>query len=61
MISSDIIVGKAISSVQDGGLEIKDRKYMFKNYSTCFVGSEFVDWLTSEGFASDMDEAVKIG
>jgi hypothetical protein len=26
-------------------IEIKDRKYHFKTYSQCFVGSDLVKWL----------------
>jgi len=30
------------------GVEIKDRKWRFRTYKTCFVGSEAVDWLVTQ-------------
>ncbi len=43
------------------GVEIKDRVYVLKNYSMCFVGSEAVSFLISSGLASSEEAALKIG
>lgn len=31
------------------GLDVRDRRHLFKNYKNCFVGQEFIDWLLSKG------------
>ena len=43
------------------GIEIKDRVYLLKNYSMCFVGSDAVAFLISSGLASSEKAALKIG
>ena len=47
--------------MEEGGLEIKDRKYRFKTYAKCFVGTQFVKWLIVSKFANDEKEAVLLG
>jgi pyruvate/2-oxoglutarate dehydrogenase complex dihydrolipoamide dehydrogenase (E3) component len=44
-------------------LDIRDRKYGIppKTYSNCFVGSEAVAKMVSEGIAGDEEDAVRIG
>ncbi len=44
----------------DQGLEIKDRRYRFKLYKNCFVGSELVNWLI-ENLSISSEQAIKIG
>lgn len=56
------------------GLEIKDRKWRLRTYTSCFIGSpifsdlrftilgeEAVNWLVLNGFASTREEAVLCG
>ncbi|MDJ0510936.1 MAG: pleckstrin/ G-protein interacting- domain protein [Crocosphaera sp.] len=42
------------------GLEIKDRRYRLKLYNSCFVGSEFVNWLI-ENLSISSEQSIKIG
>lgn len=44
-----------------GGIEIKDRRYRFRGYPLCFVGSELVDWLVKTGIASNRVIGTRIG
>jgi len=44
-----------------GGLAIKDRSYHLKNYKSCFIASELVEWLISSGEATDKKQAVELG
>ena len=55
---------------KDSGVEISDRKWMFKTYNNCFVGKngsalnkgkEAVDWLVKHGHAADREDAVRVG
>jgi len=43
------------------GVVIKDRRYRFRQYKQCFVGSEAVLWLVSKGKCSSRQDAVKLG
>ena len=43
------------------GVEIKDRVYLLKNYSMCFVGNESVSFLISSGLATSEKMALKLG
>ena len=43
------------------GVEVKDRKYRFKKYRQCFVGSEAVDFLVDNGYVASRFEAVELG
>ena len=42
-------------------LEIKDRKYRFKTYKSCFVACEAVDFMVQNGMADTREGAVAIG
>lgn len=42
------------------GVEVKDRKYRFKTYPSCFVASELVDWCEKNMHIS-REEAVELG
>lgn len=44
-----------------GGLSIRDRTYHLRNYSTCFVASELIDWFVSSGEAETRDHAIELG
>lgn len=44
-----------------GGLSIRDRTYHLRNYSTCFVASELIDWFVSSGEAESREQAVELG
>ena len=37
---------------------IKDRRYLLRNYSCCFIGSDTVDWLLKTRQAPDRETAV---
>jgi len=43
------------------GLSIKDRKYRFITYPSCFIGIECVDWLITNEKLFSRSEAVKLG
>lgn len=43
------------------GLEVKDRTYRLKTYTSCFVASEAVDFMVKERLARSRDEAVELG
>lgn len=43
------------------GVEVRDRRYRFKNYKRCFVGSEVVDFMIQSGWAKSRSDAVRIG
>jgi hypothetical protein len=45
----------------DSGLPVLDRKWHFKTYPACIVGSELVDWLMSHLPLRSRKEAVHIG
>eukprot|EP01100_Stratorugosa_tubuloviscum_P013639 TRINITY_DN6966_c0_g1_i1.p1 TRINITY_DN6966_c0_g1~~TRINITY_DN6966_c0_g1_i1.p1 ORF type:complete len:272 (+),score=105.10 TRINITY_DN6966_c0_g1_i1:63-878(+) len=40
---------------------IKDRRYLLKNYPTCFVGSQFVEFILDNNEASTIEDSVKLG
>ncbi|CAB9525103.1 DEP [Seminavis robusta] len=42
-------------------VEVKDRKYRFRRYKSCFVGAEAVDQMVSSGMAKTRGEAVQLG
>lgn len=42
-------------------VEIKDRTYHLKTYEKCFIGSEAVQYLVANNFASSADEAIVLG
>ncbi len=44
-----------------GGLDIRDRKYRFKMYPKCFVGSEAVTWFVEQKFVSNRADGVRLG
>jgi hypothetical protein len=44
-----------------GGVNVKTRRYRFRSYKKCFVGSEAVDFMVESGWAKDREEAVQIG
>ena len=43
-----------------GGLAIKDRKYKWKNYPRCFIGSEAVNWF-QESLGLNQEQALQLG
>jgi len=43
------------------GISISDRNYHGKVYKKCFIGSDMVDWLLKNGFASTREDAVRLG
>ena len=43
------------------GVQVKNRKYRFKTYKRCFVGSEAVDFMVQSGWAKSREQAVLIG
>ena len=43
------------------GVEVRNRRYRFKNYRRCFVGSEAVDFMVQSGWATSRDDAVRLG
>mmetsp|Transcript_43013 Transcript_43013/g.69312 ORF Transcript_43013/g.69312 Transcript_43013/m.69312 type:complete len:513 (-) Transcript_43013:75-1613(-) len=56
-----VIAEIATQMESETGLDIKDRKYHFKKYEQCFVGSEAVSWIVSSGFAKNRADAVILG
>ncbi|KAL7532121.1 hypothetical protein ACHAXR_004452, partial [Thalassiosira sp. AJA248-18] len=51
----------AIADQFRAGVEIKDRKYRFSTYRTCFVGKDAVSFMVQDGLASSREEAVQLG
>lgn len=43
------------------GVKVKNRRYRFKEYKDCFIGSEAVNYMVSIGWAKSRDQAVKLG
>eukprot|EP00002_Diphylleia_rotans_P006755 TRINITY_DN1613_c0_g1_i2.p1 TRINITY_DN1613_c0_g1~~TRINITY_DN1613_c0_g1_i2.p1 ORF type:complete len:671 (-),score=134.95 TRINITY_DN1613_c0_g1_i2:2168-4180(-) len=43
------------------GLDIQDRKYHFRTYKKCFIGSEAARWMVVEGVAPSLEDAVVLG
>lgn len=43
------------------GVEVKNRRYRFRKYKRCFVGSEAVDFMVLSGWAKSREDAVRIG
>lgn len=50
----------ALKMQGDDGVPIQDRRYRFRKYSKCFVGSDAVEWLT-ECLKINEIEALRIG
>jgi hypothetical protein len=44
----------------ENGLEIKDRVYRFKTYPNCFIGNEFIQFLTNSSEITKY-QAIKLG
>lgn len=42
-------------------VSVKDRRYRFKTYKKCFVGSDAVQWMVSSGTAETREDAVTLG
>jgi hypothetical protein len=42
-------------------IEVRDRRYHFKNYESCFLGSDLVNWFIENGHASTVEEAIEVG
>ena len=55
------IVALASVGVDEGGIDIKDRKYHLKMYEQCFTGRMFVDWLLKNNHCENAEEAVALG
>lgn len=43
------------------GVEVRNRRYRFKEYKRCFVASEAVDFMVQSGWAPSREEAVELG
>jgi hypothetical protein len=43
------------------GVDVRNRRYRFKNYKRCFIGSEAVDFMVESGWARNREHAVEIG
>ena len=54
---------KIVTMMKDSsrGITVKERRFMFKVFPHCFVGSEAVHWLIINGFAKSREEALNIG
>ncbi|MBF2034655.1 MAG: hypothetical protein IGR92_04055, partial [Leptolyngbyaceae cyanobacterium T60_A2020_046] len=50
----------ALQMQGDDGVLIQDRRYRFRNYSNCFVGSDAVKWLVGR-LEVDEIEALRVG
>lgn len=50
-----------IASSFRSGVEVKDRKYRLMTFKQCFIGSDAVDFMVSNGIASNREEAIKLG
>ena len=50
-----------MSAPSPHGVQCQDRRYRFKSYPHCFVGSEAVDWLCRCGYAKSREEAFVLG
>ena len=44
----------------ENGVEIKDRRYRFNTYKTCFIGQQLVDWLVTN-YDYSREEATEVG
>ncbi|MGK7884448.1 MAG: DEP domain-containing protein [Crocosphaera sp.] len=44
----------------ENGIEIKDRRYLLKQYPKCFVGNQLVDWMMNN-LSISLEQAIKIG
>ena len=44
----------------ENGIEIKDRRYLLKQYPKCFVGSELVYWMIAN-LSISVEQAINIG
>jgi pyruvate/2-oxoglutarate dehydrogenase complex dihydrolipoamide dehydrogenase (E3) component len=52
---------KEVSQKMLAGVDIKDRTYHLKNYKTCFLGTDAVEWMLKEDVAKTADDAVLVG
>lgn len=52
---------KSISERFRSGVDVRDRRYLFKKYEQCFVGREAVDWLIKNDLAKTRSDAVILG
>jgi hypothetical protein len=43
------------------GIEVRNRRYRFKEYKGCFVASEAVDFMVQSGWAPTREKAVELG
>jgi len=60
-LSSSSLSLEKIAEVFRKGVVVKDRRYLFRTYPQCFVGSEAVDFLVGSTLADSRLEAVDIG
>ena len=42
-------------------VEIRNRSWMTRVHKNCFIGSDAVDFLVTQGFADSREQAVNIG
>ncbi|KAL6042214.1 vacuolar membrane-associated protein iml1 [Balamuthia mandrillaris] len=51
-----------MSDTRNGGVELKNRRYFFKTYNNCFLGSEAVTWLVDNvPLLESREQAVQFG
>jgi len=52
---------KVFAEKMSHSIEVKDRTYHLQKYKSCFIGTEAVSWMISEGIVKTPEEAVKLG
>jgi len=43
------------------GISVKNRRWMFRTYKDCFIGTDLVDWFLANNIAKNRIRAVQIG
>ncbi|MEM8612961.1 MAG: hypothetical protein AAGF93_13155 [Cyanobacteria bacterium P01_H01_bin.105] len=59
-VDSDDLNQLVVKMQGAGGIAIEDRRYNFKTYPKCFVGSEVVQWLMAN-VSLTQTEAIRVG
>lgn len=52
---------EGIVKLLEQGLDVKDRRYHLKLYKSCFIGTDAVEFMISNGITANEDDAVLIG
>lgn len=47
-------------AVGEGGVEVKDRRWLMKKFDACFVGAELVDWMVAKLEETPSREKVRL-